>query len=534
MIIVVGAGVAGLTAVQRLASLGAQVTLVTAGRFGSDDIATGNTALAQGGIAAALGPGDDPVSHANDTVTAGAGLVVPEIAQLIASEGARLVEALLHAGFPADRNASGELAMGLEAAHSKPRIVHAGEDSTGSRLSAFLTSQVQQHIAATTVRLIDQAQLQQIHTGNQRVTGITVETPSGQRRLDAAAVILATGGFAGLFSNSSASAAITGEGILAAARAGAVLADMEFIQFHPTVVAGTGQLISEAVRGAGAVLRDNAGNRFMSSWHPDAELAPRDVVSRASAEVMARSGTAHVWLDATVIEHRHGAGTLTRRFPVLTQALAARGIDWTTQSVPVAPAAHYCMGGVATDSCGRTSLAGLYAAGEVASTGLHGANRLASNSLLEGFVVGARTATATQHDLPRNRWELDQGFNTLVASATELPMSCTAIGDGAQRADELQELIDSALGITRHRDDLVALLNRLASCHHPMTDLVRVIATAALARTESRGGHWRADYPHQDSTQAIRRAWRLVPTSQQPTTDASVPQPQETPIHADV
>src|SRR5699024_10013553 len=227
------------------------------------------------------------------------------------------------------------------------------------------------------------------------------------------------------------------------------LADMEFAPFHPTVILGTGQLVSEAVRGAGAVLRDPTGKRFMSAAHPDTELAPRDVVSRTIAQVMRDVGTSSVWLDARVIEQRHGPGTLARRFPVLTQALATLGMDWSREQVPVAPAAHYCMGGVATDTAGRTSVAGLYAAGEVASTGLHGANRLASNSLLEGLVFGVRAADAASADTPSSRWELDAEFDELVATATEVSGAQTPPVDSPQQLGRLQQLVDTHLGITR-------------------------------------------------------------------------------------
>lgn len=532
MIIVVGAGVAGLTAVRQLVTSGTDVTLVTAGRFGHDATAAGNTALAQGGIAAALGPGDSPASHATDTIQAGAGLVIPEVAQFVAAEGARRVGELVAAGFDADRTADGALAFGLEAAHSRPRIVHAGEDSTGAALSGFLTDLVRQHIESGAVRLIEQASLQQIHTQIARVSGITVHSPDGVRRLSADAVVLATGGFAGLYANTSSSAAITGQGMLAAARAGAVLADMEFVQFHPTVVSGTGQLISEAVRGAGAVLRDPTGQRFMSASHPSAELAPRDVVSRACAQIMRDFQTASVWLDATGIEQRHGPGTLASRFPVLTEALAALGIDWAVDYVPVAPAAHYCMGGVATDTAGRSSVAGLYAAGEVAATGLHGANRLASNSLLEGLVFGTRAAKAARCDLQRDCWQPDATFTQFIATATDIPSPPISSIDTPQQLQDFQLLVNTHLGITRNGHDLASLLAQLNTIGDPMVDLVRVMATAALQRPESRGGHWRTDFPLQDPTLARRTAWRLTSPTQsaQPTPTNTT---QETLAHVD-
>ncbi|GAA4111086.1 L-aspartate oxidase [Enteractinococcus coprophilus] len=532
MIIFVGAGVAGLTAVRQLVAAESDVTLVTAGRFGHDAIAAGNTALAQGGIAAALGPDDTPASHATDTIQAGAGLVIPEVAQLVATDGAKQVQDLLAAGFSADRNADGALAFGLEAARSKSRVVHAGEDSTGAALSGFLTNLVQHHVETGAVRLIEQATLQHIHTQTGRISGVTVCSPDGFRRLSADAVILATGGFAGLYANTSSAAAITGQGMLVAARAGAVLADMEFVQFHPTVVPGTGQLISEAVRGAGAVLRDSTGHRFMSAVHPGAELALRDVVSRASAQVMRDFQATSVWLDATVIEQRHGSGILAARFPVLTEALAALGFDWAAEYVPVAPAAHYCMGGVATDTAGRSSVAGLYAAGEVASTGFHGANRLASNSLLEGLVFGTRAAEAARRDLRYDSWEPEAEFTQFIATATDIPSPPLPSDDSPQQLRDLQLLADAHLGITRNGHDLESLLTQLNTVGHPLADLVRVMATAALQRPESRGGHWRADFPSQDPALARRAAWRLA-TSTQAMQPALTNTTQETLVHAD-
>lgn len=511
MIIVVGAGVAGLTAVRALADRAVPVTLVTAGRLGMDPVAGGNTALAQGGIAAALGPDDTPELHAGDTIAAGAGLVEPGVAQFVAAEGAQRVQELIADGFAVDRKADGGLQFGLEAAHGRARVVHAGEDSTGAALSKFLTAQVLALRDAGTVRVIDQAVAEHLTHHGQHITGLTVSTATGRQFLPASAVILATGGFAGLFPTTSSSPAVTGQGTLLAATAGAVLADMEFIQFHPTVLAATGQLISEAVRGAGAVLRDVHGNRFMCQAHPDAELAPRDVVSRTSLSVMHQTGTDHVWLDATGIEAADGSGTLAARFPVLTATLADREIDWTRQWVPVAPAAHYCMGGVATDIRGRTSVPGLFAAGEVAATGLHGANRLASNSLLEGLVFGARAASAAADYVTDATWPLDETFRHLIARSRDVAASAHNTPPAPKQTARLQRLVDRHLGMTRDARGLHALLAELDSVAHPMTDLVRVIATAAIARTESRGGHWRSDYPHSDASQTARAAWRLTP-----------------------
>jgi L-aspartate oxidase len=533
MIVVIGTGVAGLTAADHLASAGAEVTLMTAGRFGVDAVAAGNTALAQGGIAAAIGPRDTPSAHADDTIAAGAGLVEPAVATLLAEEGALRVHELLAAGFPADRDAAGRLIFGLEGAHSTARIIHAGEDRSGAVLSAFLTARVQKHIKCGRISLIQQASVTQFTTTTGRATGVCYATPAGTQRLDADAVILATGGYAGLFATTSASAAVTGHGILAAALAGAVLADMEFIQFHPTVLPSTGELISEAVRGAGAVLRDPMGHRYMTDHHPDAELAPRDVVSRASFAAMREFDVSTVWLDATVIEHRHGSGTLATRFPVLTHRLAAHGLDWTKHWVPVAPAAHYCMGGVATDTWARSSVAGLYAAGEAASTGVHGANRLASNSLLEGLVFGARAARSAQQYLHCGDWELDIYMTDLLAMAQQVPYKSSSSPLDAEV--DLRCLVQKYVGMQRTQTGLTTLLDTLDHVDHSLAPLIRVIATAALARTESRGGHWRADHLNTDPAQATRTAWYLTPTGtlQHPDIDL-VTEHKERFFHVDV
>lgn len=509
MIIVVGAGVAGLTAVEHLAAANLPVTLVTAGELGADAVSAGNTGLAQGGIAAALGPHDSATLHQRDTCFAGAGLVNAAAASVLTSNGVHRVNDLLATGFPADRDANHQLDLGLEAAHSRPRIVHAGEDSSGAALSLFLTQRITRLIENGDVRLIQHATLTSLDVAGHRVQGISYTDAAGQHRLAADAVVLATGGYAGLFATTSSSPAVNGQGLLAAVRAGAVVADLEFVQFHPTVLTANGGLISEAVRGAGAVLRTANGKRFMPAAHPEADLAPRDVVSRASFETMVESSADSVFLDATVIEARQGAGTLAQRFPQLTGALASIGIDWTTSFVPVAPAAHYCMGGVATDVWGRTSISGLFAAGEVAATGVHGANRLASNSLLEGLVFGARVAKAAQAFLDSQCDGLEPSFERFIASAKPVTAHRPRSGGTQEQFRHLQQLTNSHLGIIRTNIGLHHLLAQLDDVEHPLGDVVSLMAAAALARTESRGGHWRADYPTPDPYQAKRSAWRL-------------------------
>ena len=532
MIVVVGAGVAGLTAVQRLATAGVPVTLLTCGTLGADAISAGNTALAQGGIAAALGPDDSASLHLGDTIQAGAGLVDAVTAEILTTDGADRVRELLDAGFPADTDAQGELTFGLEAAHSRARVLHAGEDSTGAALSVFLTNRVQRLAATGRMRVIEQASLTELMVTNGSISAVRYASPAGEQQLDTSTVLLATGGYAGLFPTTSSSAAITGQGLLAAARVGAVVADMEFLQFHPTALVGTGELLSEAVRGAGAVLRDPAGHRFLADYHPDADLAPRNVVARASFTVLEQFESSAVFLDATVIEERYGPGTLALRFPQLTKMLMTHGIDWTRQYVPVAPAAHYCMGGVATDGYARTSVPGLFAAGEVASTGVHGANRLASNSLLEGLVFGARAADTALRFRQDAVWQVASPLRELIGTAKDVASGRPPMAEYSELG-HLQRLIGKHLGIMRHHDGLVELLAALETIAHPAADLVRLMTAAALARTESRGGHWRADYPEPDSQQIRRTGWRLTTTQTNPGGDHDFRRIKENALYVD-
>lgn len=543
MMLIIGAGVAGIACALQAAALGTEVMLVTPGVLGLDStgakgggsvgaadlaLAGGNTALAQGGIASALGAGDSPALHAADTVAAGVGLVDADAAWQLCSEGAAAVSSLIDLGFGVDRNARGEVALGLEAAHSMARIVHAGEDQSGAALHAFLRSRLDLVATRGRVRVSEHTSVVSLLSDAGAVTGAVLRDAVGElSAVRADAVVLATGGYAALYPASSNHSGARGEGIVLAARLGAAVADLEFVQFHPTVLAGTGFLISEALRGAGAVLRDDAGARFMLSQHAAAELAPRDVVSRSVHRSMRASGASQVWLDATSIERRGGRGTLARRFPSITRAVRALGIDWAREPVPVAPAAHYTMGGVVTDLDGRTSLPGLFAAGEVACTGVHGANRLASNSLLEGLVFGPRAATAAFEYVSgasKGSWQLrGAGATGLIGRAEALAVefsssrlssslarepgaSAMTTAEGAAE-DALGSVVAAGLGIERDADGLREVA-RYASAHGgPGDALAAMIATAALERTESRGAHQRADFTNPDPAQERRRAW---------------------------
>ncbi|QZY51545.1 L-aspartate oxidase [Leucobacter tenebrionis] len=507
MIIVIGAGVAGLSCALAAAAAGAEVALVVPGRLrpSFEDSAAGlggsaaglgcaggSTVLAQGGIAAAIGADDSPEQHLADTVAAGVGLVDAEAAGVLVDEGARIVRGLLREGFAADLDAAGRPALGLEAAHGRARIVHAGGDRTGAVLHAHLATRVLADAEAGRIELIENRTAVELTSDSGVVRGAVLRSLSGDSALEsrhADAVVLAMGGYAAFYERSTNPTSSRGDGVVLAARAGAVVSDLEFVQFHPTVLHGSGLLISEAVRGAGAVLRDGSGSRFMAGRHPLAELAPRDVVSREMQRAMRMRGESRLWLDATGIEREGGPGSLAARFPGITAALAEHGLDWTREPIPVSPAAHYTMGGVAADLRGRSTVPGLFVAGETASTGVHGANRLASNSLLEGLVFGRRAGlAAAAFAEKRGDWKLDgHGMRELVSTAVP----------GVIAADR---------GTS------------------PLGDM---IALAAAARAESRGAHQRDDAPQTDPAQARRRGFALAfaaPSTTEPAQQRSLAQ----------
>ncbi|MCD5343625.1 FAD-dependent oxidoreductase [Arthrobacter sp. AK04] len=400
-LVVIGSGIAGLYAALLATDAGASVVLLTKGGLDHS-----NTWYAQGGISAVLdepAPGDTAAAHITDTLQAGAGHCNADAVRLMCTQARHDIAGLQRFGVHFDLQRAGSPALGLEAAHSAPRILHAGGDATGAKVAGALIQAVLSRQAAGVLTVITGAHATSLLHDDGTITGVEFLKGGNRAELRGDAVLLATGGAGRLFAQTTNPAVATADGLALAVRAGARTADLEFFQFHPTCLvrnagsasaglAGEPLLISEAVRGEGAVLVDGNGRRFMRAYHPDAELAPRDVVSRSIALHLAKLGdpNGHVYLDARVIETARGTGFLARRFPTLTQKTLAAGIDWTRDLVPVAPAAHYWMGGVLTDLHARTSLPGLYAAGEVACTGVQGANRLASNSLLEGLVFGRR------------------------------------------------------------------------------------------------------------------------------------------------
>ena len=467
-VVVVGAGVAGLSVALRLAPR--PVTLVTAQPLGLGTA----TGWAQGGIAAAIGADDAPELHAADTLAAGAGLSERDVARRVAAEGPRLIDWLVTLGVPFDRSGDGALALGLEAAHGRRRIVRSGGDATGARVLEALVRAVQ---AAPSVEVVTARVTDLLQDGAGAVAGVVCERDGASFRIPARAVVLATGGVGALYASTTNPRGATGRGLALAARAGAALRDMEFVQFHPTAIAAGADpmpLATEALRGEGARLVDERGAPVMAGVD-GGDLAPRDVVARGIFQALARGRT--VFLDT-----RGALGDrMAARFPTVAALCAQAGIDPARQAIPVRPAAHYHMGGVAVDAAGASTVPGLYACGEVASTGLHGANRLASNSLLEALAFAGFIA---------------DGLDSVPAGAVR--PSAPQARAGSDLA-AIRALMETRVGVVRDAEGLraavAALAPRSGTCDAALTALL--IAQGALARTESRGAHWRSDLPSQ-------------------------------------
>jgi L-aspartate oxidase len=496
-VVVVGSGVAGLTAALQLRSAGS-VLVVTKGL-----LSDGSTGWAQGGVAAALGPGDSPEQHLRDTLDAGAGLCDEDAVRVLVSEGPDAVRELVALGAAFDRDPTGTLALTREGGHHRDRIAHAGGDATGAEVQRALVAAVR---AAPDIDVVEQGLVLDLLPGQDGgVAGVSVHVggdgvPRGVGAVLCRAVVLASGGPGQVFAATTNPPVSTGDGMALALRAGAVLRDLEFVQFHPTVLwlgagsRGQQPLVSEAVRGEGAVLVDHTGLPFMRGQHELADLAPRDVVAKAIMRRMSATGAEHVWLDA----RGFGAATWERRFPSVLAGCRAHGIDPVTDLIPVAPAAHYASGGVATDLDGQSSVPGLFACGEVACTGVHGANRLASNSLLEGLVFSRRVAARLRSGLPpRQEPAVD------LRPAGVLP--------GSSRG-RVQQLMTTQAGVLRSPAGLAeagAALARLGDRSTQAGDVAAwettnlhavgsALVAAATAREETRGSHWREDFPDRD------------------------------------
>jgi len=480
-VVIVGAGLAGLTAALELAPQ--PVLLLTRAPLGQDVA----SAWAQGGIAAAIDTADSPDQHAADTRVAGDGLCDPAIVELVTREAPACIERLCRLGVDFDRDAAGRLALGREGGHGRRRIVHA-RDATGDLLTRALIAELRR---TPSITVLESTEAHELLLRDGVVAGLAARQGPARLLLAARAVLLATGGVGGLYAHTSNPLGARGAGLAMAARAGAACADLEFVQFHPTAIdvgLDPMPLATEALRGEGALLVNQAGERFMPGLHPLAELAPRDVVARAIYRERAR-GLA-VYLDARV-----ALGTrFALQFPTVHAACRQAGLDPARELIPVAPAAHYHMGGIAVDANGRSSLPGLWAVGEVAATGLHGANRLASNSLLEALVFGRRAAQ-------------DVGGLAPAVLARPVPPSAAdrpAGADDWRLLAGLRERMDAAVGVERDAAGLAQALSDFAAlagapARRPVVSdaatVALMIAAAAYARRESRGGHYRVDYP---------------------------------------
>lgn len=485
--VVVGSGVAGLRAAIAIAEAGANVIVLT-----KDKASESNSEYAQGGVAVVLSEDDTAELHEGDTLVAGAGLCDEKAVETLVVEGTRYIQELIDRGTQFDRD-GGKLVFTMEAAHSRRRILHANGDSTGKEIVRSLIAQAG---TMRSITLTPFANTESLLTSDGRCVGVRYLDPilRAPREVRSRAVLLCTGGAGQLFQHTTNPPVATGDGMAMAYFAGAELGDMEFIQFHPTALSVEGAprfLLSEAMRGEGGILRNNAGERFMERYDERLEMAPRDIVSRSIVAEMRRTGARSVFLDMTALD----ADFLRERFPKIYDTCKFYGLDIAKDLLAVSPASHYCMGGIRTDLHGRSTVEGLYAAGEVSCTGVHGANRLASNSLLEGLVFGARAGEAA------------------IADKRGRPIISKAVSGGEERGSgigiatavkkRVKKLMWERVGILRERSNLERALrefeqigrSRLSTSSNNFVTLAKLVASAALWREESRGGHFRTDFP---------------------------------------
>ena len=502
--VVIGSGVAGLRASIALAESGAGVTVLT-----KDKASESNTEYAQGGVAVVLSGDDDAELHEEDTLVAGAGLCDEQAVETLVIEGTKYIKQLIAWGAEFDRE-GGKLVFTQEAAHSRRRIIHAHGDSTGKEIVRSLIARARQE---KRINLTPFANTESLIVNDGRCVGVRFLDPilRGPRDVFAKAVIMCTGGAGQLFLHTTNPPVATGDGMAMAYFAGAEMADMEFIQFHPTALSIENAprfLLSEAMRGEGGILRNKAGERFMGRYDERLELAPRDIVSRSIVAEMRKTGARNVSLDMTALDEEF----LKHRFPKIYETCLHFGLNIAKDQLPVSPASHYCMGGIRTDLWGRSTVTGLYAAGEVSCTGVHGANRLASNSLLEGLVFGARAGEAAVADnstfqIPDLKspdagrpgmWNLESGIATAVRK-------------------RVKRVMWERVGILRDRESLVRALDEfrqiersnLSTSSRNFVTLATLVAKAALWREESRGGHYRTDFPERDEKWKVHSIQRF-------------------------